>query len=96
MPKLPSADFLRRLADIADRETLPRFRTDLAVDSKTGEGYFDPVTYLPVRAPKSALLPTLGFPTSTMDGRRSSAEAGTGAGAAECMDRDYRPGRHPL
>jgi len=44
MPKLPSADFLHRLADIADRETLPRFRTDLAVESKTGEGYFDPVT----------------------------------------------------
>jgi fructose-1,6-bisphosphatase/inositol monophosphatase family enzyme len=44
IPKLPSADFLHRLADIADRETLPRFRTDLAVDSKTGEGYFDPVT----------------------------------------------------
>src|SRR3954453_15920896 len=44
MPKLPSADFLHRLADIADRETLPRFRTDLAADSKTGEAYFDPVT----------------------------------------------------
>jgi histidinol phosphatase-like enzyme (inositol monophosphatase family) len=44
MPKLPSADFLHRLADVADRETLPRFRTDLAVDSKSGERYFDPVT----------------------------------------------------
>jgi hypothetical protein len=39
MPKLPSADFLHRLADVADRETLPRFRTDLAVDSKSGERY---------------------------------------------------------
>ncbi len=44
MPKLPSADFLHRLADVADRETLPRYRTDLAVESKTGESYFDPVT----------------------------------------------------
>jgi histidinol phosphatase-like enzyme (inositol monophosphatase family) len=43
--ELPSADFLHRLADVADRETLPRFRTDLAVDSKFKEGYsFDPVT----------------------------------------------------
>jgi fructose-1,6-bisphosphatase/inositol monophosphatase family enzyme len=42
--ELPSADFLHRLADVADRETLPRFRTDLAVDSKFKEGYsFDPV-----------------------------------------------------
>ena len=44
MPKLPGADFLHRLADVADRETLPRFRTALAVASKTGESYFDPVT----------------------------------------------------
>ena len=45
MAELPSADFLHRLADVADRETLPRFRTDLAVDSKFKEGYrFDPVT----------------------------------------------------
>ncbi|MGY4617697.1 histidinol phosphatase-like enzyme (inositol monophosphatase family) [Bradyrhizobium sp. USDA 4472] len=45
MPQLPSADFLHRLADVADRETLPRFRTELAIDTKFKEGYaFDPVT----------------------------------------------------
>lgn len=42
---LPDADFLHHLADIADAETLRRFRTDLAVDTKPKEGYtFDPVT----------------------------------------------------
>lgn len=41
----PSADFLHRLADIADAETMPRYRTDLAIDTKVKEGYtFDPVT----------------------------------------------------
>jgi fructose-1,6-bisphosphatase/inositol monophosphatase family enzyme len=45
MPQLPSADFLHRLADVADREALPRFRTELAIDTKFKEGYaFDPVT----------------------------------------------------
>ncbi|MBB3952897.1 histidinol phosphatase-like enzyme (inositol monophosphatase family) [Aureimonas jatrophae] len=33
------------MADIADAETLPRYRTDLIVDTKPKEGYtFDPVT----------------------------------------------------
>ncbi|SFI50828.1 histidinol-phosphatase [Nitrosomonas sp. Nm34] len=45
MSKLPNADFLHRLADIADAETMPRYRTELAVDTKFNEGdTFDPVT----------------------------------------------------
>jgi histidinol phosphatase-like enzyme (inositol monophosphatase family) len=43
--KLPNTDFLHRLADIADAETMPRYRTELAVDTKFNEGdTFDPVT----------------------------------------------------
>ncbi|WP_210270262.1 histidinol-phosphatase [Aureimonas sp. ME7] len=42
---LPDAAFLFRLAEAAARETLPRFRTALQVDSKPKEGVsFDPVT----------------------------------------------------
>ena len=42
---LPDAAFLHRLADLADAETLPRYRTDIAVETKVKEGYsFDPVT----------------------------------------------------
>lgn len=42
---LPDAAFLHHLADIADAETMPRYRTDLAVNTKPKEGYtFDPVT----------------------------------------------------
>lgn len=43
--KLPDSDFLHRLADAADKETLPRFRASLLVDSKakTDQG-FNPVT----------------------------------------------------
>ncbi len=45
MTTLPDASFLFRLADAAARETLPRFRTPLDVQSKPKEGYtFDPVT----------------------------------------------------
>jgi histidinol phosphatase-like enzyme (inositol monophosphatase family) len=41
----PSCAFLHHLADIADRETMPRFRTDLKIDTKFKEGHgFDPVT----------------------------------------------------
>ncbi|WP_068085123.1 inositol monophosphatase family protein [Novosphingobium rosa] len=41
----PPAAFLHHLADIADRETLPRFRTDLKIETKFKEGCsFDPVT----------------------------------------------------
>lgn len=42
---LPTADFLHRLADAADDETLKRFRTPLETTSKPKDGYkFDPVT----------------------------------------------------
>ena len=41
----PDTAFLHRLADLADAETMPRYRTDIAVDTKPKEGYtFDPVT----------------------------------------------------
>lgn len=42
---IPDAAFLHYLADIADAETLPRYRHDLAIETKPKEGYtFDPVT----------------------------------------------------
>lgn len=42
---MPSTTFLHRLADAADKETLPRFRTKLVVDDKIKPGYsYDPVT----------------------------------------------------
>ncbi|GLU30006.1 inositol monophosphatase family protein [Brucella sp. NBRC 12950] len=45
MTSLPPIDFLHRLADAADLETMRRFRTPLKVDSKPKEGFrFDPVT----------------------------------------------------
>lgn len=41
----PDAAFLHRLADIADAETMPRYRVELAIDTKVKPGYdFDPVT----------------------------------------------------
>lgn len=43
--QLPDADFLFQLADVAAKETLPRFRQPLKVHNKPREGYtFDPVT----------------------------------------------------
>jgi histidinol phosphatase-like enzyme (inositol monophosphatase family) len=45
MMQAPDTAFLHRLADIADAETMPRYRTELAIDTKVKEGYtFDPVT----------------------------------------------------
>jgi histidinol phosphatase-like enzyme (inositol monophosphatase family) len=42
---MPDAAFLHHLADIADAETLPRYRTAIDVDTKLKDGYtFDPVT----------------------------------------------------
>ncbi|MCC4588020.1 histidinol-phosphatase [Xanthomonas sp. NCPPB 1067] len=41
----PESDFLHRLADLADAQTLPRFRRPIGVDTKYKEGdRFDPVT----------------------------------------------------
>ncbi len=40
---LPDRNFFFRLADAAKAETLPRFRTGIAVDNKQAGGY-DPVT----------------------------------------------------
>ncbi|SCB58638.1 histidinol-phosphatase, inositol monophosphatase family [Rhizobium aethiopicum] len=43
--KLPTADFFHRLADVADHETVSRFRQTLETSTKPKEGYrFDPVT----------------------------------------------------
>ena len=45
MIKLPDAQFLHRLADAADRETLPRFRQHLEIENKMKpDRGFDPVT----------------------------------------------------
>lgn len=51
MITLPDVAFLHRLCDLADAETLPRFRTGLAVDAKATPGLdFDPVTEADRRA----------------------------------------------
>lgn len=43
--RLPSTEFLHRLANLAAGETLPRFRSRLVADDKVAEdGSFDPVT----------------------------------------------------
>lgn len=43
--RLPDLAFLFELADAAAKETLPRFRTPLTIDTKFKEGFdFDPVT----------------------------------------------------
>ncbi len=45
MNQLPDISFFHRLADAADAETLPRYRTDLSFGTKDKPGYtFDPVT----------------------------------------------------
>lgn len=45
MPVLPDSQFLHYLADLADQQTLHRFRADLEVDTKFKDGVrFDPVT----------------------------------------------------
>ena len=45
MSVLPDPDFLHRLADIADAETLPRYRQPLDIETKERPGWtFDPVT----------------------------------------------------
>lgn len=54
---LPSAELLCALADAADAETLPRFRSGLYVDNKLSEG-FDPVTDAD-RAAESAIRDVL-------------------------------------
>lgn len=42
---MPDAAFLHHLADLADAQTMPRYRTELATRSKTTDGdWFDPVT----------------------------------------------------
>ncbi len=40
----PDATFLLKLAEAADRETLPRFRAGGGIDNKLSGGAFDPVT----------------------------------------------------
>ncbi len=43
--QLPDVGFLHSLADIADAETLPRYRSALVIENKPKEGWsFDPVT----------------------------------------------------
>ena len=45
MKNLPDISFFHRLAEAAETETLPRYRTNFDVDTKYKEGYtFDPVT----------------------------------------------------
>ncbi|WP_152048081.1 histidinol-phosphatase [Aureimonas psammosilenae] len=76
--ELPDVDFLFRLADAADAETLPRFRRQGAVDNKL-EAAFDPVTEAD-REAERAIRAVIGetYPTHAILGEEHGA-AGEGA-----------------
>jgi histidinol phosphatase-like enzyme (inositol monophosphatase family) len=78
----PDADFLHRLADLADQETLPRFRRPLAVDAKSDPGReFDPVTEADRRA-EIVMRELIGaeYPTHAILGEEFGS---SGAGALQ-------------
>jgi histidinol phosphatase-like enzyme (inositol monophosphatase family) len=80
MHHLPDETFLHRLADLADGETLPRFRQALHVTTKDKPGWtFDPVTEAD-RAAEEVLRAAIGrtFPEHAILGEEYGE---TGAGA---------------
>jgi histidinol phosphatase-like enzyme (inositol monophosphatase family) len=82
MSPLPDVQFLHRLADAADAETLPRFRQLLSIDNKAGpERGFDPVTDADRRA-ELALRELIGreYPGHAILGEELGA---TGEGALQ-------------
>ncbi|WAP70827.1 histidinol-phosphatase [Jiella pelagia] len=74
----PDATFLLKLADAADRETLPRFRAGGGIDNKLSGGAFDPVTEAD-RAAEQAIRQVIGesFPDHAIVGEEFG-ESGEG------------------
>ena len=74
----PDATFLLKLADAADRETLPRFRAGGGIDNKLSGGAFDPVTEAD-RAAEQAIRRVIGesFPDHAIVGEEFG-ESGEG------------------
>lgn len=93
MPRLPDAEFLHTLADVADRETLSRFRIALAIDTKYKEGVaFDPVTAADKEAER-AMREVIGreFPDHAVLGE----ELGSTGGGDVCWVLDPIDGTRP-
>lgn len=82
---LPEVAFLHELANAADRETLPRFRsgTDLGVSSKPKEGFrFDPVTVADREAEKAMrALIEQRYPDHAIMGEEYGVKPGAGDNA---------------
>ena len=72
--------FMQELAQVAARETLPRFRMPLAIDNKAGTGGFDPVTAAD-REAEAALRAAIGarFPQHGIQGEEVADKAGSSA-----------------
>lgn len=71
-------EFLQHLADVAARETLPRFRAPLAIANKDEAGGFDPVT-LADQAAEAALRAaiTARFPAHGIQGEEQADKQGS-------------------
>mgnify|MGYP000857505336 FL=1 len=78
--KLPDIAFLHELADAADQQTLPRFRSseNLAISTKPKEGFrFDPVTLADREAEKAMRdLIAQRYPTHAVMGEEFGLKAG--------------------
>jgi myo-inositol-1(or 4)-monophosphatase len=72
-------EFFQHLAEVAARETLPRFRAPLAIDNKDAAGGFDPVTQADkaaeaaLRAAIAARFPSHGIQGEEEDDKRGSS-----------------------
>ncbi|MEI2264704.1 histidinol-phosphatase [Erwinia sp. CGal63] len=81
----PELAFLHQLADVADQQTLPRFRSDedLAIGSKPKEGFrFDPVTQADREAEKAMrALIDRDYPDHAIMGEEYGIKPGTGGNA---------------
>lgn len=73
-------EFFRHLAEVAARETLPRFRAPLAIDNKDRAGGYDPVT-IADRATEAALRAAIAarFPEHGIQGEEGADKQGASA-----------------
>ncbi len=71
-------EFFQHLAEVAARETLPRFRAPLAIDNKDADGGFDPVT-IADQAAEAALRAAIGaqFPDHGIQGEEQADKRGS-------------------